>query len=152
MSAQAGYQVLPQCPDKPLIRLYETVSCPLIEKSQDFVDSVHMAAQIGRLDLVTVVLAVLTIVLAFAAIGWGSIVWRQATFIAKKTAEDETETYVGKYLQEDGEATITRAVVEWLGKPENRDLILPSTMTEDQLSEMFRGGENGDGGDGGNPA
>jgi len=105
-----------------------------------------MAAQVGRLDLVTVVLAVLTIVLALGALGWGSIVWRHASFIARETAESETEKYVAKYLKEnDGEAVITRAVVDWLGNKENRDLLMPSGMTEEQMQAMIRelGGNGG---------
>ncbi|MBX3582536.1 MAG: hypothetical protein KF810_11615 [Rhizobiaceae bacterium] len=150
MTASNLVDPLPQCPDLPLIRLYETVECGFVSEAGKYTDAIHMAAQLGRLDAVTTLIAVIGLALALGAFGWGAVVWRHASAIARETAEKETENYVKSYLSDDGEAILARHLVEWLGNAENRDIFYPSSGSAETLQEMFReadtpdnGGEDG---------
>jgi hypothetical protein len=62
------YCPLPKCPDRPLIGLNQVIDCGLIEASERKSDAIHLAAEIGRLDVLSILIAVFAISITIATI------------------------------------------------------------------------------------
>jgi hypothetical protein len=134
--ASTGYETYPKCPLTGWPPIEQVVDCKHIQAASEYADAIHMAAQLGRLDYLTAVLAALTIVLALGAIGWGAIVWWRASYLAKTTAEEETEKHVKDYIQStDGELVLRKAVFEYL--EENGDLLDTSKAASGFTQELM---------------
>jgi len=74
-----------------------------MDELSSFVDATAAAAQLGRLDLVSLLLAAIGLILVaggvYAFINFRKIAREQATEEAKKTAEEVAELIVNEYLQ-----------------------------------------------------
>lgn len=110
----------------------------LVEAAKGKSDAIQLAAEIGRLDHISALMTFLALVVALGALGWGAIVYRQASSVARQTAERQTDRFVAKYLRDDGEAVIRRTILEWLSDPVNRDVFTPGDATEADLADLAR--------------
>jgi len=62
------YVPLPQCPDRAVFWIKQTVECPMIERAAQKTDAIHLAAEIGRLDQLSIVIALLSLAIVIATI------------------------------------------------------------------------------------
>lgn len=109
---------LPQCPDPALVWIEQSVDCRMVAQAAQSVDAVHMAAELGRLDLVSVLLATLGIFLAVAAVGGFWVIRGAALHAARETARDESQ----RYLDREAGRLFDEAVRTQGGRPEGPDL------------------------------
>lgn len=71
-----------------------------IKQLPQYNDAIHVAAQLGRLDLVSVLLAAIAVLLALAGIYAFFSVKNSARIVARETAEEIAEKAANLYLQE----------------------------------------------------
>jgi hypothetical protein len=100
MWINGAYQPLPQCPDIPLMRLYQAVEPGAVDAAKNSVDAIHLAGQLGRLDLVAVLLAVFGLVAIFGGLFGLGYVRGQTYAIAKAEAERIAEERLTVLLKE----------------------------------------------------
>ncbi len=93
------------CPPPDTVICQPTLVCPdpappqVTQAPQQAVDSVHMAMELGRLDLITTLLAILGIFIGIIAIiGLGYFHWRVGR-IAKKTADEVAKKVANEYYR-----------------------------------------------------
>lgn len=108
--ASGSYSPLPHCPDPALVWIRQSIDCKMIEQATDKVDAIHLAAEVGRLDIVSLVLALLAILLGFSAlIGYWAI--RSAAIAASR---EEASMIAKKVAEQEAVPEARRATIEWL--------------------------------------
>lgn len=103
MWKDASYTPLPVCPDRPLIAWCQTISLDLAEAAEGKVDSIHMAAELGRLDLVSIALTMLAVAIAIATVFGFWFYGRVVESAAKRETTALLPHVVEKYLRENPE-------------------------------------------------
>lgn len=68
MWREGVYHPLPQCPDPALIWIRQAVDCKMAEKAASAVDGIHLAAEVGRLDVLSIVITLFSLAIAVATI------------------------------------------------------------------------------------
>jgi hypothetical protein len=94
----------------------------LVELANESADAVQLAAEVGRLDVVTLLLGLFGLLLASAALGWFSLLWRHATRTAKIAAETETKKRIEEYVIKEARPVVARTVMTWM--QDQKDTIL----------------------------
>lgn len=72
----------------------------------DAVESIFLAAQLGRLDIVSLILALFGILLAFAFIGWMSFLRAEAKAAVREIAEKEASDRLDKFISDEAAGII----------------------------------------------
>lgn len=103
MLQDVSYAPLPVCPDRPLIAWYQSVSSELAGAASGNADAIHMAAQLGRLDIVSISLTMLAIAIAIATILGFWFYSRVVENAAKRETVEILPQVVEKYLRENPE-------------------------------------------------
>ena len=104
------YFPLPQCPDPAVIWIKQSVDCRLIDQATQATDAIHLAAQVGRLDVVSAVLALFGLLIGLAAI-FGFIEVRNR---AKEAATEVAKSVAREVAREEGIPEARRAALDWL--------------------------------------
>lgn len=111
-------------------------------------DAIQLASQLGRLDIVSLILGVLAVVLAIGAVGWFSLIYRHAGIVAETVAREKSDMEVKRYLREEAEPFIYRMVQEYLDRAQKDDFAdsVSDSDAQDIAAAMGSGGgEDGQG-------
>lgn len=96
----------------------------IIDRNDKFgvaLDAVSYANQLGRLDVISLLLAFFGIIIAIAAIGWFGYVRNEAKLEARETAKEEAKPALHEWLNHH-EATVRGWMQKWL--EENPDTLI----------------------------
>lgn len=75
----------------------------------DYVDAIHLAQQLGRLDLVTLIIAALAIIFGLFGLSWLNNLKNEASSTARSAAEEEARK-VAKQVAKDETSIIAKSV------------------------------------------
>ncbi|WP_127598712.1 hypothetical protein [Nitratireductor alexandrii] len=62
------YIPLPQCPDPALVWVKQSVDCRVTDQAANATDAIHLAAQVGRLDVLSLMIGLLSLAIVVATI------------------------------------------------------------------------------------
>lgn len=96
------------------------------------IDSIHLASQLGRLDLISLILALVGILLAFAFIGWMSLLRTEAKATVREIAETEAQSRLGEFISNDAAGIIQGYLDLINGKPEDADELARLSGSDDK--------------------
>jgi hypothetical protein len=100
MQKNATYIPPPTCPDRPILALYQQVPSSLVTAAEGKADAIHMAAELGRLDVVSISLTMLATAIAIATVLGFWFYSRVVENAAKRETVEILPHVVEKYLRE----------------------------------------------------
>ena len=104
------YEALPLCPDPAVVWLNQTVHCPMIQQAMQSADAIHLAAEVGRLDIVSLILAGFGMLIAILAVA----AFFEIRSKAKQIATEEARIAATRAAREAARPEAARVTVEWL--------------------------------------
>lgn len=80
----------PMCPDQAAVWIKQSVDCKMIDFAENKTDAIHLAAEVGRLDIVSLIFAMFAIMLGVAAF----IGFQHIRYVSKEIAKETSEKMV----------------------------------------------------------
>ena len=117
----------------------------LVEAARNSADAVQLAAEVGRLDVITFILGLLTVLLAFFALGWFAFMSRHVSAVAERVAKSEAKEHVERFVVQEARPIVLRTAMAWM--EENKDSMFDTSDDKpEDIEDLMQSLEEADGG------